>query len=241
MTVIVIASPKGGVGKTTISILLAEQFAHMGWNVGVVESDKLQHIKRYNTARMERQTKENFVVYTDNDPDTIGSTIKKSDTEHEITIVDLPGRDGQVFTRAAARANLVLIPMAPSVGDHTGAVEVMRQVAIEEEHLERSIPHRIVLNMVKNAALKEKAIGVDKVERSLREVISQTGYPRLNSEVTDRKGVFKQYYAYAQTIPELAEDGNSTSIQNSYREIADIANEIIEILGATISQEGAVV
>ena len=151
MTVIVNASPKGGVGKTTIALLISEELAHMGYRIGVVEADRQRHIATYLANRERNDRVANFELYSDEDPDTLGATIKRADGEHDIVVVDLPGFQDLLFTRAVARANLVLVPMKPGSMDNIGAASALSQIAVEEDHLDRPIPLRIVLNMVTSA------------------------------------------------------------------------------------------
>lgn len=230
MAVIVVASPKGGVGKTTISIILAEELAHMGYSIGVVEADKARHISKYLAAREREDRRENFTLYTDEDASTLGSTIKHADAEHEIVVVDLPGFEGLEFTRAVARANLVLIPMKPTVMDHSGAVTAMEQIAIEEDHLDRPINYRLVLNMVQDAVNREKARGLPKTERALRNHIAQANYPRLDAEVTNRRGPIPGYYAYGLAPHEYLEDNGSDSAAKAYNEVLVLTCEVEALL-----------
>lgn len=240
MAVIVVASPKGGVGKTTISILLAEHYAHMGLNVGVVESDNQQHVWQYHEARKNNDSKQNFQLYTDENPDTLGGTIKQADAKHELTIVDLPGFDGQEFTRAVARANLVLIPMSPSTMDNNSAMKAMEKVEIEEEHLDRPINHRVILNMVKDSVKKDKAIAISQTERALRRHIETAQYPRLQNEMSLRQGPYRAFYTFAQTLQEMSVSEGTNSIENAYTEISLIADEILEVLSTKATADGAV-
>lgn len=238
MAVIVVASPKGGVGKTTISIMLAEELAHRGYSTGVVEADRARHIGKYLAARDREDRPENFTLYTDEDPKTLGSTIKEADEEHEIVIVDLPGFEGLEFTRAVARANLVLIPMKPSVMDHSGAVTAMEQIAIEEDHLDRKINYRIVLNMVQDATNREKARGLSKTERALRDHIVEAGYARMDAEVTHRRGPIPGFYTYGLSPYEYLQENGSASAEKAYAEVLGLTKEIEELLlGAAPADE----
>ena len=47
MPVIVMASPKGGVGKSTCAVLLATQFARMGAEVTVLDCDPNKSLTRW--------------------------------------------------------------------------------------------------------------------------------------------------------------------------------------------------
>lgn len=231
MTVIVVASNKGGVGKTTISFLLAEELAYRGYKIAVVESDEERHIHNYLANREQNNAQANFELFSDEDPDTLGKTIKLAEDNNDIVIADLPGFGGLQFTRAVARANLVLIPMKPSLMDNNSATNALEQIAIEEDHLARKIECRIVLNMVKDATLKEKAVGVDKSERALREHLIKNELPVLKSELTLRRGAFVAPYTFASTLPEMIEDASSDSLEKGYREIVRLGEEILATLG----------
>ncbi len=234
MTVIVVASNKGGVGKTTISILLAEELAYRGYSVAVVESDEERHIANYLANREHKEQLPNFELFSDEDASTLGKTIRLAEESHDIVVADLPGFGGLQFTRAVARANLVLIPMKPSLMDNNSATNAIEQIAIEEDHLARKIEHRIVLNMVKDAKMKERAVGVDRSERALREHLKVHNFPVLNAEMSLRRGAFVSFYTYASTLPEMIDESMSSStesLERGYREIVQLGEEVLETLG----------
>ena len=47
MPVIVMASPKGGVGKSTVSVLLATGFARLGAEVTIIDTDPNRSLSRW--------------------------------------------------------------------------------------------------------------------------------------------------------------------------------------------------
>ena len=49
MPVIVMASPKGGVGKSTCAVLLASEFARMGADVTVLDCDPNKSLTRWSS------------------------------------------------------------------------------------------------------------------------------------------------------------------------------------------------
>lgn len=242
MAVLVTANQKGGVGKTTITILLTEELAHMGYSVALVETDKVTHAATYLANRAQAERPVNFELYTEQDPGALGATIKRASQEHDIVVVDLPAGEGLLFTRAVARANLVLIPMAPSTFDNTSAAKALSDLAIEEEHLDRPIPHRIVLNMVANAGRREKAVGVSRTERGLRQHIASHGYPKLDAELTRREGPYKDSFSTAMTLREMLETEQPKSLVAAQDEVMALATEVLSVLsGRTTpppSQEG---
>lgn len=241
MSVIVVASPKGGVGKTTVSIMLAEELAHRDYLVGVVEADKARHIAKYLAGRSihDRETEggegieqanENFHLFTDEDPKTLGSTIRQASEENDIVVVDLPGFEGLEFTRAVARANLVIIPMKPTVMDNSGAQTAMSQIAIEEDHLGRKIDFRLLLSMVQDAKNREKATALPKIEAELRKHIHDSKFPRLNAEITMRRSAIPGAYGYAMSPREYAEEIGTQSAYAAANEVKELADEVLKIL-----------
>lgn len=238
MAVIVVASHKGGVGKTTISLLLAEELSYRGYDVGLVEADKQRHTANYLAMRQSAERAANFELYSDEDAETVGRTIRRADERHDLVVVDLPGMEGLQFTRAAARANLVLIPMPPSTMDANSASRAMEQLAIEEDHLGRQIPVRIVFNMVKDAKRQNSAIGVDHVERTLRDYIGEHGLPRISAELTWRPSGFRRWYLDGKTLREMNDEifrpGRvqvENSLSKSMTEFDVLTTEILDVLG----------
>ena len=137
-----------------------------------------------------------------------------------------------------ARANLVLIPMKPTVMDSNSATNAIEQIAIEEDHLNRPIPHRIVLNMVKDAVAKGSAIGVDGSEKSMRAHLQSHAYPTMEAELTMRRGPFVSFYTYAQTLSEMVTEGHSKSAERAWREIRSLTNEVLSTMGVSEPQQG---
>lgn len=241
MGVIVVASNKGGVGKTTIAILLSEELARRGYRVAVVEADEERHIANYLATRENNDVPCNFTLTSDEDSATLGKTIKTTEAEADIVVVDLPGYGGLSFTRAVARANLVLIPMKPTVMDSNSATNAIEQIAVEEDHLNRPIPHRIVLNMVKDAVAKGNAVGVDGSEKSMRAHLQSHGYSTMEAELTMRRGPFVSFYTYAQTLPEMVTEGHSKSAERAWREIRALTNEVLATMGVSEPEQGDIV
>ena len=241
MAVIVAASPKGGVGKTTISLFLAEELAVRGYDVAIVEADPAAHNARYRATREEVGRALNFTLYTDRSETTLGRTIKDADGRHDVVIVDLPGQKGLLLTRAVARANLVLIPMMMDNKDANAAIDGLETIAVEVEHLERPIEHRLVLNGVTNAAQGENAVAIDRTERFLRQAVAEADYPRLRSELTFRRGGYRESYTFAQTLRELNAARKSVGMERAQHEVERMTDEVLELLKMPASIRSAAV
>ena len=172
MPVIVLASPKGGVGKSTCAVLLASEFARMGADVTVLDCDPNKSMSRWaahgtpNGVRLQREVGRSEIV----------PAIRSADGDGRIVIVDLEGVASQLVSRAISQADLVIVPMQPTALDAEIGSEALALVREEEEALGRRIRHAVVLTKtsaaVKSRVQKEleaqlRGAGVDVIEPSL--------------------------------------------------------------------------
>ena len=126
VTIIAIIGIKGGSGKSTMAVHLAVAAHQAGFKTAIIDSDSQA------TARMwgDRRGEAPFVT-----PETstryIGATIDKVASDHEVVVIDTPGRADPMMTEAAKRADLILLPIRPSINDMDtvdGTVETLRYV-----------------------------------------------------------------------------------------------------------------
>lgn len=152
MPIIVIASPKGGAGKSTSAILLGTELAIAGASVVMVDCDPNRSLSLWAErgqmpARMEllSQVGESDIV----------RTLKHHDQDGQIVIVDLEGVASRLVSRAISQADLVITPMRATTLDATVGVRALQLIAEEEEALDRRIPHAVVFTMTKAIRSKQ--------------------------------------------------------------------------------------
>jgi chromosome partitioning protein len=172
MPVIVMASPKGGVGKSTCAVLLASEFARMGADVTVLDCDPNKSLSRWAAHGTPRGVR----LLRDIGRSEIVPTIRNADGDGQIVIVDLEGVASQLVSRAISQADLVIVPMQPTALDAEIGSEALALVREEEDALGRKIRHAVVLTKtsaaVKSRVQKEleeqlRGAGVDIIEPSL--------------------------------------------------------------------------
>lgn len=151
MPTIVIASPKGGAGKSTTAIILGTELAHAGAEVVMIDCDPNASLTLWADraslpARMS--------VLSGVGESEIVRTIKQHDQDGRIVIVDLEGVASRLVSRAISQADLVVTPMRATTLDATIGVRALALIAEEEEALDRKIPHAVVFTMTK--AIKSK-------------------------------------------------------------------------------------
>ncbi len=174
MPVVVIASSKGGAGKSTTAVLLGTELAHQGVPVTMLDCDPNHSLSIW--AR-KGTLPPNIQAITDVTESSIVKTIKQHDTDGAVVIVDLEGVASRMVSRAISQADLVLIPMRATVLDATIGAQSLQLIAEEEEAVDRKIAHAVVFTMTRHIRSKQergieaslREAGVDVVEPPLHE------------------------------------------------------------------------
>jgi chromosome partitioning protein len=151
MPVITVASPKGGAGKSTASVILGTELAHAGAEITILDCDPNRSI----TIWADRAPlPPRITVRSDVGESEIVRTIKQQDADGRIVIVDLEGVASRLVSRAISQADLVLTPMRATTLDATIGVRALALINEEEEALGRPIRHAVVFTMTR--AIKSK-------------------------------------------------------------------------------------
>jgi chromosome partitioning protein len=161
MPIVTVASPKGGAGKSTASIILATELAHAGAEVTILDCDPNRSISIW-AERGKLPPRIN--VRSDVGESEIVKTLKQQDADGRVVIVDLEGVASRLVSRAISQADLVLTPMRATTLDATIGVRALALIGEEEEALGRAIRHAVVFTMTR--AIKSKQHTA--IEKSLR-------------------------------------------------------------------------
>jgi chromosome partitioning protein len=161
MPIVTVASPKGGAGKSTASIILATELAHAGAEVTIIDCDPNRSISIW-ADRGKLPPRIN--VRSDVGESEIVKTLKQQDADGRVVIVDLEGVASRLVSRAISQADLVLTPMRATTLDATIGVRALALIEEEEEALGRAIRHAVVFTMTR--AIKSKQHTA--IEKSLR-------------------------------------------------------------------------
>lgn len=146
-----VASPKGGAGKSTASVILATELAHAGAQVSILDCDPNRSISIW----AERSPlPPRISIRTDVGESEIVRTLKQEDADGRVVIVDLEGVASRLVSRAISQSDLVLTPMRATTLDATISVRALALVAEEEEALGRPIRQAVVFTMTR--AIKSK-------------------------------------------------------------------------------------
>jgi chromosome partitioning protein len=124
MPVISFVSPKGGVGKTTATILLAAEIADSGGTVRIVDADPNSPIVDWAALPGKPDT---ITVVQCRSENEIGDVIDMAEKEADFVLVDLEGAATAAVTFAISYSDLVLIPCK---GSHLDAAQAARAIQL---------------------------------------------------------------------------------------------------------------
>lgn len=194
MPVIVMASPKGGVGKSTVSVLLATGFARLGADVTVIDTDPNRSLSRWAGHGLPPRVE----LKADFKSSEIGRAIRAADGDGKIVIVDLEGIASQLVSRAVSQADLVIVPMQPTALDAEIGSEALALVREEEEALGRSIRHAVALTKV-NPAIRSR------VQLQLEERLAEAGIDLITPYLVNRTA-YSELFVHGHDLEAMAEN-----------------------------------
>ena len=204
MAIIVVASPKGGAGKSTTAVILGTEMAHAGAEVTFIDADPNRSLTLWaSRSKMPARTS----LINDVSENSIIKQIKEADGDGKVVIVDLEGVASRLVSRAISQADLVLTPMKPTTLDATIGVRALGLVAEEEEVIGRTIPHAIVLTATK--AIRSKA------HTGIEASLSGQGVDIIQPELMER-AAFSALFEFGGNLRTMSAQGNQeNAIQNA--------------------------
>src|SRR3954452_20164873 len=152
MPIVTVASPKGGAGKSTASVILGTELAHVGAEVAILDCDPNRSISIWAERS---QLPSRIKIRSDVGESEIVRTIKQQDADGRVVIVDLEGVASRLVSRAISQADLVLTPMRATTLDATIGARALALVAEEEEALGRPIRHAVAFTMTRPIQSKQ--------------------------------------------------------------------------------------
>lgn len=204
MPVVVIASPKGGAGKSTAAVILATQFAHSGAPVTLLDCDPNKSIMIW---AGKGKVPSGITVLGDVTESGIVRAIQHADVDGAIVIVDLEGVASRLVSRAISQADLVIIPMRATTLDAEVGVKALQLVKEEEEALDRSIRYAVVFTMTR--AIRSKAHAG--LQKSLAEAEVDVIEPALME-----RAAFSSLFEYGGDLYSMPQQGkHEQAIENA--------------------------
>ena len=218
MPTICMASPKGGVGKSTAAVILATQLAESGATVTIVDADPNKPVSRWAS----RAGKPDTLMLVDNVTEqTIIRTIDDAARKTAFVVVDLEGTASMMVVYAISRADLVIIPTSASLLDAVEAVSAVQLVQQQEEAFRIKIPSAVLFTKT-SAAIRTRTLA------SIEAELEANGVPVLETRIHEREA-FRALFSFGGTLSEL-DPKQVRNIPAAVENARAFAAEVIDLL-----------
>lgn len=226
MQVIVFASSKGGVGKTTSALTLASVLTHHGAPTRLIDADPNAPLALW-AKRFPMGVPSSLTISAAFRTDV--AEVIDSATDPYV-IVDLEGSRNEEVSVAIGRADLVLIPMKGNQLDADEAVNVIKVIRKQETIFRRTIPFRVFLSQT-------SPVIMDKGMRDICAQMRDNSIPMLRTAMVERSA-FKSPFRLGGTIYELT-DREAKNPESAIETAEAFAQEIRDVLLGTPLEYGA--
>ena len=220
MPIIVFASPKGGVGKSTSAVVLGCELARKGARTIIVDADPNQPVTQW--ARREGKP-ETLEVISGVTEDSIIDEIELSAAQAPFVIVDLEGTASMLVAYAISRADLVIIPTQGSQLDANEAAKAIRLICQQEKAFSRQIPFSVLFTRT-SPAVRPRTL------RHLREQFLAHGIPVLDTQMNEREA-YRAIFSFGGTVQDL-DPAQVSNLNSATGNIEAFATEVIARLRA---------
>jgi len=206
--VLVVATSKGGTGKTTISASLAAYWRKAGKSVAILDTDPNEAITRW--ARKSTDGFDGVGVESCSNEHTIIESVQRLGEAVDVVIVDTAGFGNQAMIYAVGIADLVLVPVMADEASLFEAAKMKQVIESASALTRRQIPFRTVLNRVKRTTTV-----VRHTERNLEAL----GLRPVSCRIGDRV-IFQEASYHGETPLSLDPKNRATQeIRNLAREL----------------------
>lgn len=157
MKIISVLSRKGGVGKTLLSIGLAQVLGELGHRVALLDRDPEGSAMGWQHGAQANDTALPYRV--------IGPIEAAHLTPVDFLVVDTPPNDTRTLQDTARQSHVLLVPLLPGAGEMDRLQETVQ--ALSKAELQDDVRLGFVLNRIEH----------DNVSSAMRPALEELGYP----------------------------------------------------------------
>ena len=170
MSIITMATTKGGAGKTTVAQMIIGAVHNLGYSIGVVDTDENQTLSNWLSSTTNMAIDHRVVL----EESKVVDTAQKLSRKHDMVIIDTPGAQSQATVFAIGCADLVIVPLQLSKADVMQAQKTHRLVQSTAHMTGRDIPVR---------SLFTDYTPKTKIAKKVRQHVKELGLPVFNTRM----------------------------------------------------------
>ena len=213
MTIIAVANSKGGVGKSTLCLLIASELAQNGAKVLIIDADQKQQscLQWVNRCQRAGTLPPSLTVVPANTPQDLKVALTTSNAE--IILIDVQGSMNDLLIAAIVSSDITLVPAKANVME---MVETAKLFEWAQNNLKRA-PLRLILNRVEGIDTNTTAF------QDAVQMIRDNKLPALPTFVRARK-VYEQFSKEAGSLAQIGQD------PGKYEQVAKARGNIISVI-----------
>lgn len=221
MPTIAFVSPKGGAGKTTAALILAECLAQ-GSEVTIIDADPNRPIVNWEKGGYKPQ---NMHVVGDADEGNIVERICTARSKTPFVIVDLEGTSSKIVLRALLETDFVIIPSQGSQLDAEQTYRALQAIHSQETAIRSRkpgyrLPYSVLLTRT-NSAIRPRTLS------HIQKGLVEADIPIFNSELNEREA-FRAIFSYRRPLAELPPE--VANMDKAISNAAAFADEVVAVL-----------
>ena len=220
MPVISFISPKGGVGKTTATTLLATQLARKT-DIIVIDADPNRPLAAWSQLK---GCPRNITIISDVNQENILDCIEEASAKATFVIVDCEGTASLTVAYAIGASDLVVVPTQGSQLDAKQAAKALALVKNTERQSRRPIAHAVLLTRT-NPVIKPRTL------TSIHEQLRAHGIRMFTTQLHEREA-FKALFSFGGTLEDL-DAKQVNNIEKAILNARDFTSEVVELLKST--------
>lgn len=225
MYVIAFANPKGGTGKTTAAIILAEQITAAGATLAILDCDPNQNIVTWGKERQSSDRTTPFAIIPRPHEDDLIRVIDDLDGQYDYLLIDLEGTASQIVTYSLTRTDLAIIPFEPTPMETRQAARAVTLVQNAGRLMRKQVAFVLLLTRT-NAAFQTSD------ERDVRAETSDI--PVLPVSLV-RRAAFTRLFRESSMLSEM-EEGQVSSLKQAQKNAREYAQSVVDRLNGTVKK-----